>query len=55
VEALTVGVYGNFADTTETSYVRKMYPTTTKERLATVKRQWDPQNLFSRNHNVLPA
>jgi hypothetical protein len=24
-------------------------------RLAAVKRLWDPANVFSRNHNVLPA
>ena len=33
-----------------------MYPGSTYERLAAVKRDWDPQNVFRVNHNVaVPA
>ncbi|MGW4475058.1 BBE domain-containing protein [Nonomuraea sp. NPDC004354] len=31
-----------------------MYPPQTYERLAAVKRQYDPGNLFAGNHNVRP-
>ncbi len=34
--------------------VAAIYPTQTHERLAAVKRQYDPGNLFARNHNVRP-
>ncbi len=36
--------------------VGRMYPGSTYERLAAVKREWDPQNVFRVNHNVaVPA
>ena len=49
------GVYGNFAMRPTDRSSAKMYPPETITRLAAVKREWDPQNLFSRNHNVAPA
>ena len=35
--------------------VRRAYPPATLERLTEVKRQYDPDNLFRLNINVLPA
>ncbi|MET0296836.1 MAG: FAD-binding oxidoreductase [Microbacterium sp.] len=55
VEALGDGVYGNFTTSTEPGWVERMYPPAILERLGEVKRAWDPGNVFSRNHNVLPA
>ena len=55
IEALGAGVYGNFTVTTDAGFAAKMYPAATMARLAAVKREWDPANIFSRNHNVLPA
>ena len=55
IEALGTGVYGNFSTTTDSFFVTKMFPPETMARLAAVKREWDPTNVFSRNHNVLPA
>jgi FAD/FMN-containing dehydrogenase len=55
IEALGAGVYGNFTTSVDGSYVGRMFPPATMARLAAVKRDWDPDNLFSRNHNVLPA
>jgi hypothetical protein len=55
IEALGAGVYGNFTVSTDPSFAAKMYPAETMARLAAVKRRWDPANVFSRNHNVLPA
>ena len=55
IEALGSGVYGNFTTSTDPVFASKMYPAGTMARLASVKRAWDPSNVFSRNHNVLPA
>jgi len=35
--------------------IRRAYPPTTLDRLAEVKRSYDPDNLFRVNQNVLPA
>jgi FAD/FMN-containing dehydrogenase len=32
-----------------------MYGDATLARLAALKRTWDPDNVFRRNHNVIPA
>lgn len=55
IEALGEGLYGNFTTSTDPGLVSRMYTPDTIARLADVKRQWDPQNLFCRNHNVRPA
>ena len=31
-----------------------MYPPATMARLAAIKHEWDPGNVFCRNHNVKP-
>jgi len=48
------GAYANFLDTATEEDVAAIYPKETYERLAAVKRQYDPGNLFARNHNVRP-
>lgn len=55
LDALGSGFYGNFTTSTDAALVAKMFPPATMARLAAVKREWDPQNIFRRNHNVLPA
>jgi FAD/FMN-containing dehydrogenase len=55
IEALGAGVYGNFTVSTDASWAQRMYPPATMSRLAAVKREWDPDNLFRRNHNIAPA
>ncbi|GAA1993405.1 FAD-binding oxidoreductase [Microbacterium pumilum] len=55
IEAVGQGFYGNFSTSTDASLAGRMYPPATMARLALVKREWDPQNRFSRNHNVRPA
>jgi FAD/FMN-containing dehydrogenase len=54
IEALGDGVYGNFTTTTDAGFADKMYPAATMARLREIKRQWDPANVFSRNHNIRP-
>lgn len=55
IEALGAGVYGNFTTSTDPSWSERMYPPETMARLAAIKREWDPGNVFCRNHNVRPA
>ncbi|MEZ0111413.1 FAD/FMN-containing dehydrogenase [Catenulispora sp. EB89] len=48
------GTYSNFNTTAADSDVKAAYPTDTHKRLAAVKRQYDPANLFAANYNVRP-
>ncbi|MEV0972272.1 FAD-binding oxidoreductase [Microtetraspora glauca] len=48
------GLYANFLSSATEEDVAAIYPTETYKRLAAVKRQYDPRNLFARNHNVRP-
>jgi FAD/FMN-containing dehydrogenase len=47
------GAYANFLSTATDEDVAAVYPAGTYRRLAAVKRQYDPGNLFAGNHNVL--
>jgi FAD/FMN-containing dehydrogenase len=55
MEARGVAVYGNFVTSTDASWPARMYPPDTLARLVEAKRRWDPENVFSRNHNVVLA
>lgn len=48
------GAYANFLSSAAEEDVAAIYPAETYERLVAVKRQYDPGNLFRRNHNVRP-
>ena len=48
------GAYANFLASATAEDVAAIYPAETYERLAAVKRQYDPGNLFARNHNIRP-
>jgi FAD/FMN-containing dehydrogenase len=48
------GAYSNFLSSRTDEATAAVYPAATRERLAAVKRQYDPANLFSGNHNVQP-
>ncbi|MEV3860469.1 FAD-binding oxidoreductase [Streptomyces sp. NPDC050095] len=50
----TTGAYANFLAGTAEDDVAAVYPAGTYERLAAVKRAYDPGNLFTGNHNVRP-
>jgi FAD/FMN-containing dehydrogenase len=49
------GAYANFLAGTAEKDVAAIYPARIYERLAAVKRRYDPGNLFARNHNVQPG
>jgi FAD/FMN-containing dehydrogenase len=53
--ARTGGVYLNFEPETDEANVRAGYTAGKYERLVALKQQWDPDNLFSGNHNVAPG
>ena len=48
------GTYPNFNTTSADEDVAAAYPADTHKRLAAVKRQYDPANLFAANYNVRP-
>jgi FAD/FMN-containing dehydrogenase len=48
------GSYANFLASATEEDVAAIYPAQTYKRLAAVKRQYDPGNLFALNHNVRP-
>jgi len=49
------GAYVGFVDDEDPDHLRQAYPDATWDRLAAVKRRYDPTNLFRRNHNIPPA
>lgn len=55
VAALGAGTYVNFQGSATAEDVAAAYPPATYARLAAVKRSYDPGNVFSLNHNVVPA
>jgi len=48
------GAYANFLTSATEEDAAATYPTPTYQRLAAVKRRYDPANLFARNHNIRP-
>ena len=49
------GVYSNFLANEGEARIREAYPAATYERLADIKRRYDPSNLFRMNQNIRPA
>ncbi len=49
------GVYSNFLAVEGEARVREAYPPPTYDRLAEIKRRYDPSNLFLMNQNIRPA
>lgn len=48
------GVYVNFLEAEGPDRVREAYPGDTYDRLATIKQQYDPENVFRFNQNIPP-
>ncbi len=53
--ARSSGAYIGFLGSATDADVAAAYPPATHQRLAAVKRRYDPDNVFRRNHNVLPG
>ena len=49
------GAYVGFLANEGEARLRQAYPQPTWDRLVEVKRRYDPDNVFSRNHNIAPA
>jgi FAD/FMN-containing dehydrogenase len=49
------GVYANFLQGEGEDRIREAYPIGTYQRLAAIKHQYDPANLFRLNQNIRPA
>ncbi len=49
------GAYANFLSQVTDDEVAAIYPAETRQRLAAIKRRYDPNNLFAGNHNIRPA
>lgn len=49
------GVYANFLEDEGEARIRSAYPAGAFERLAAVKRRYDPTNVLHRNQNIRPA
>jgi hypothetical protein len=52
---VSTGPYLNFLEKEGEERIREAYPQATYQRLAEVKRRYDPQNLFHLNQNIIPA
>ena len=54
VAAAATGVYANFLHREGPDRIHQAYPGATWDRLAALKRRWDPTNLFRFNQNIQP-
>ena len=50
-----LGTDGNVTNSVEPALSERMYPPKTLARLCRLKQEWDPGNLFRRNHSVVRA
>jgi FAD/FMN-containing dehydrogenase len=55
VEPYLQGTYAGFSSAPDGEDPALLYPRDTLARLVDVKRRYDPENLFSRNHNIPPV
>jgi FAD/FMN-containing dehydrogenase len=55
LEPKATGVYANFLEDEGDTRIRVAYPRDTYDRLARIKRRYDPTNVFHRNQNIRPG
>lgn len=49
------GLYGGFSDARPGEATARLYPPDVLDRLSAIKHRYDPDNLFSQNHNIRPV
>lgn len=54
VKSFGKGAYSGFISTNTEEDVRDVYPEGTYEKLAKIKKKYDPQNIFNQNYNIKP-
>jgi FAD/FMN-containing dehydrogenase len=54
IAAHGIGTYSNFLTEDDGTIVNSIYSPSTLERLKEIKRQYDPENIFRGNYNILP-
>ncbi|MEP7167265.1 MAG: FAD-binding oxidoreductase [Candidatus Woesebacteria bacterium] len=54
LEAFGSGVYANLLSVATQADIEGTYPKSTYERLAKIKKSYDPENLFQQNYNIKP-
>lgn len=54
IERHRIAEYSNFSDVEDATAVAGMYDPAALVRLKALKAEWDPENLFRRNHNIIP-
>ena len=53
MRARITSTYGNFVEKGDPAQLPLLYPPATLERLRAVKKQYDPDNVLARNHNIV--
>lgn len=54
IAAFGKGAYANFFSRATEKELAVIYPKETYERLAIIKKQYDPENIFNQNYNITP-
>lgn len=55
IAPFTNGAYVNFFSSADKDNIAAAYPKETYNRLAAIKKMYDPQNIFNQNYNISPA
>ena len=55
IEKLGNGSYVNFLSMNTEEEIAAVYPKDTYDRLVTIKKTYDPENVFQQNYNIKPV